>query len=198
VTFPRDEYAKLIVSICDPGATIYWKGSPEPFYTPRGVETPVVIRLDVGTAYGYGTSEVREEWIPSAQNGEGAWQRTVLQRMTWPFTIEAETFDASSPGEDFIMAIRARLRWPTNIARIQALGLSTIRVGHVMSVIRTGDEGTSFAAILEITHGQVLATVDRNDTGGWIGTVQSLPGTITGGTPVDPIADDLGPLVIST
>lgn len=186
MAFPRDAYEAFAVKLFNAGATIFWKGEPEPFFTPIG-DTPIIVRLDVGTAFGYGTSEIRRSWYPDAHEGDGAWGSTVLQRIRWPVTFDVETFDADLPGEDPVMAARGRLRWPSSILAIQCMGLTTIKVGDVLSEIRNhADDRDTFGAVLELLHGQCDASPVTDDDGNVINTIGSVVGTITGGSP-DPL-----------
>lgn len=185
MAFPRDKYEAFLRGLFANEATIFWKGAREPFYTPIG-DSPIVVKIDVGDAFGYGTSEVRSTWVPEANGGAGAYSYYVLQRMTWPLTIDVETMDADRPGEDFLMKVRNKIRWPSSILAIQEMGLTTVRVGNVNSMIRTVDEHESFGAVLEITHGQCYTEAVEDDDGNWIETALPGTGTLTGGVP-DPI-----------
>lgn len=185
--FPRDKYLSFLTELFDRQATVYWKGSKEPFSTPvGGDDTSLVVKLDVGDAYGYGTSERRSQWVPEAMNGQGAFQYFTLQRMTWPLTIDVETLDADEPGEDFLMVVRNKLRWASSILAIQQMGLTTVRVGNVNSVIRITDDHESFGAVLELTHGQCFTLTETDDDGNIIETTSVGPGTLTDGVP-DPL-----------
>lgn len=183
MAFPRDLYEDFLRKILPPSATVYWKGAPEPFFTPIE-NSPIIVKIDVGTAYGYGTSEVRSEWHPEVQNGDGAYAYFVLQRMIWPLTIDVETFDADNGGEDYLMLVRNKLRWPSNIKRIQDMGITTVRVGDVLSMIRKSadDDRDTFAAVLEISHGQCYA-VQTDEDGNVINEIETITGTLTEGRP---------------
>lgn len=193
MAFPRDQYEKFVIGLFNAGATIFWKGEPEPFFTPIG-DTPIIVKLDVGDSHGYGTSEARRIWVPEAQGGQGAYATYVLQRMSWPVTIDVETFDADTPGEDPIMSARGKLRWPSSIKAIQCMGLTTIRIGDVLSEIRGhADDRETFGAVLEVIHGQCYVSQAVDDDGNVIETIGSMRATLTGGRP-DPIVLELGPI----
>lgn len=183
MTFPYDAYESFLTDLMPDGASLTWKGDPEPFYTPIG-GTAIIVHIDVGDMHGYGTSETRRTWVSEAQNGRGAYATYVLQRMTWPVTIECEAFDSKNPC-DVLVALRNRLRWPSAIARIQAMGLTTIRVGHVKTMTRTLDDHDTFVAVFPVTHGQCFTLQAIDDDGNVIETA-TLNGTLTEGEP-DPV-----------
>jgi hypothetical protein len=197
MAFPRDAYKAFLTTLFPPGCSVLWKGEPEVFLPPlEGYDTPVTVRLDVGDSYGYGTSEVRKCWDNDAQDGDGAWKYYTLQRMTWPLTIDVETLSSESPGEDFMMIVRNKIRWASSILAIQNMGLTTIRVGNILSEVRnvTGTPNVeSFGAVLQITHGQCFALLEEDNDGSVIDTVTSIPGTVTGGQPT-PVTLDAGPV----
>ena len=184
MAFPRAQYETFIKGLFGPEATLFWKGAPEPFYAATSDGNSIIVQIDVGTAYGYGTSEVRQCWVPDAQGGAGAWSYYVLQRMTWPLTIDVETLKSDAPGEDFMMVVRNKLRWASSVKAIQDMGLTTIRVGNVISVIRQADGHESFGAILEISHGQCYALQETDNDGNVIETIASIPGVLTDAAPV--------------
>lgn len=184
MAFPYAAYQAMLVDLMPTGADIMWKGSPEPFYTPIG-NSVIVAHIDVGDTHGYGTSEVRRTWVDSAMNGDGAFLTYVLQRMTWPLKIEVESFDADNPGESYLMELRGKLRWPTNVQRIQDMGLTTVRVGDVRTSIRVLDDRQTFVAVLDISHGQCFVSQATDDDGNVI-DLATATGTLTGGNP-DPI-----------
>jgi hypothetical protein len=197
MAFPRDQYEQFIVGLFDQGATIFWKGAREPFSTPVG-DSPIIVRLDVGDSIGYGTSEARRVWVPTAQGGDGAYATYVLQRMSWPLTIDVETFDADHPGEDFLMVVRGKLRWPSSIKAIQCMGLTTVVVGDIDSEIRAhADERDTFGAVLKIIHSQCYVSQAVDDDGNVIDTVTSMNGTLNGGSP-SPLALPLGPFQVGS
>ena len=193
--FPRDRYLEFAKTLFPPGTTIYWKGAPEPYFTPLDTYggTPIIVKLDVGDSKGYGTNERRAEWVPEAQNGAGAWQYYNLQRMNWPLTIDVETYNSEHPGEDFLMVARNKIRWMSGIKAVQCMGLTTVAVGDVNSEIRRQDDHETFGAVLSISHGQCYYLPEEDNDGNVIDRVTSIPGTIYGGTP-DPITLESGPV----
>jgi hypothetical protein len=197
--FPRSRYLSFIQTLFPPGATVFWKGDPEPFFTPLDAfgGSPIVVILDVGKAASYGTSERRRCWVPEAQNGAGAYSYWLLQRQQWPVTIEVMTFNTEFRGMDIAMAARNRLRWMSGIKGVQQMGLTTARVEDVVEHLPTESTQSTFAATINISHGQVYWLQETDNDGSVIETVTSIPGTLTGGTP-DPVDVELGPLTIPT
>lgn len=184
MAFPYDEYERFLTDLMPEGASLTWKGDPEPFYTPIG-GTAIICHIDVGDTYGYGTSETRTRWVPEALNGRGANATYVLQRMSWPLTLECESFDASAPGETYLMVLRNKLRWPSAIKRIQDMGLTTIKVGNVRAFSRMEDDRNTFVATLMLSHGQCFTLQAVDDDGNVIEIVEAV-GTLTEGRP-DPV-----------
>lgn len=160
----------MMIDLFDKGSSITWAGQPVALLSPIGVD----VTLKLGQMRGKGITEVRQTW----DSDKLAYSTDITRSSVRSVTIDVESTNENNQATDILEELVLRLRWPSSIARIQCMGLTTVHIGDVMPSIRDdGDGHECWGAVVEILFGHRVTSHVSDDDGNIITTID--PPTFT-------------------